>query len=131
MLIFTSIGGRGTPEQIRDAVAQRAQDGADVIKIFASASIRDGGRPTMSQEQLNAAVDEARRHGLRTAVQTIAHAMYGVFEPDPHVYTDIELQLATTADCMLVRIRYLGASARGEGATAIEQMLSRPDVAYE
>ena len=57
-----SIGGRGTPEQIREAVAQRAQDGADVIKIFASASIRDGGSPTMSQEQLDAAVDEARRH---------------------------------------------------------------------
>ena len=60
-------------------------------------------------------------------VQTIAHAMHGVFEPDPHVYTDIELQLATTADSMLVRIRYLGASARGEGATTIEQLLSRPD----
>ncbi len=63
-----SIGGRGTPQQIREAVAQRAQSGADVIKIFASASIRDGGSPTMSQEQLDAAVDEARRHGLRTAV---------------------------------------------------------------
>ena len=28
---------------------------------------------------------------------------------------------------MLVRIRYLGAPARGEGPTAIERLLSRPD----
>jgi imidazolonepropionase-like amidohydrolase len=64
-----SISGRsGTPERIRQAVSQRAAQGADVIKIFASASIRVGGAPTMSQEQLDAAVDEARKHGLRTAV---------------------------------------------------------------
>ncbi len=36
----------GTPEQIRETVRQRAAQGADVIKIFGSASIRDGGPPT-------------------------------------------------------------------------------------
>ncbi len=58
----------GTPEQIRETVRQRAAQGADVIKIFGSASIRDGGPPTLSQEQLDAACGEARRHGLRSAV---------------------------------------------------------------
>lgn len=58
----------GTPQQIRAFVREQAGDGADVIKIFASASIRDGGAPTMSQEQLNAACGEATRLGLRSAV---------------------------------------------------------------
>ncbi|MCZ6915874.1 MAG: amidohydrolase family protein, partial [Gemmatimonadetes bacterium] len=58
----------GEPEEIRERVRALAADGADVIKIFASASIRVGGTPTMSQEQLRAACDEASRHGLRTAV---------------------------------------------------------------
>ncbi len=64
-----SIGERtGSPEEIREAVRRFAADGADVIKIFASASIRVGGTPTLSQEQLDAACGEARAHGLRTAV---------------------------------------------------------------
>ncbi|HVT58752.1 MAG TPA: amidohydrolase family protein [Thermoanaerobaculia bacterium] len=58
----------GTPEQIRAAVGRRAADGADVIKIFASKSIRDGGGPTLTQEQLDAACGEARAHNLRSAV---------------------------------------------------------------
>ena len=60
-------------------------------------------------------------------VQTIEHAVHGVFETNENVYTDIELQLGTTENSMLVRIRYLGAPARGEGPSAIEQLLSRPD----
>ena len=60
-------------------------------------------------------------------VQTIDHAVHGVFETNEHAYTDIELRLATTGHSMLVRIRYLGAPARGEGPSAIEQLLSRPD----
>jgi imidazolonepropionase-like amidohydrolase len=58
----------GTPAEIRAAVRARRADGADVIKIFASASIRDGGPPTMSQEQLDAACGEAAAVGLRSAV---------------------------------------------------------------
>ena len=60
-------------------------------------------------------------------VQTIEHAVHGVFETNENPYTDIELQLATTENAMLVRIRYLGAPARGEGPSAIEELLSRPD----
>lgn len=58
----------GTPAEIRTTVNDLHAAGADVIKIFASASIRVGGTPTMSQEQLDAACGEARRLGLRTAV---------------------------------------------------------------
>jgi imidazolonepropionase-like amidohydrolase len=58
----------GSPDEIRAAVRERADAGADVIKIFASASIRDGGPPTMSQEQLDAACGEATARGLRSAV---------------------------------------------------------------
>jgi len=58
----------GTPDEIRETVRQRRREGADVIKLFASASIRVGGTPTMSQAQLDAACDEAQLQGLRTVV---------------------------------------------------------------
>jgi imidazolonepropionase-like amidohydrolase len=58
----------GEPAEIRERVRALADDGADVIKIFASASIRVGGTPTMTQEQLDAACGEASAQGLRTAV---------------------------------------------------------------
>jgi imidazolonepropionase-like amidohydrolase len=56
------------PEKMREAVRRRGKEGADVIKIFASKSIRDGGAPTLTQEQLDAACGEARALHLRTAV---------------------------------------------------------------
>lgn len=57
-----------TPDELRQAVRKAAADGADVIKIFASQSIRNGGAPTMSQEQMDALCGEAKQLGLRTAV---------------------------------------------------------------
>ena len=66
----------GIPEKIREGVRRRAAEGADVIKIFASKSIRDGGAPTLSQEQLDAACGEARAHHLRSAVH--AHGIESV-----------------------------------------------------
>jgi imidazolonepropionase-like amidohydrolase len=57
-----------SPEQLRAEVRARRDQGADLVKIFASASIRDGGTPTLSQEQLDAACSEARAVGLRSAV---------------------------------------------------------------
>jgi imidazolonepropionase-like amidohydrolase len=66
----------GPPEKIREGVRRRAAEGADVIKIFASKSIRDGGAPTLSQEQLAAACGEARAHHLRSAVH--AHGIESV-----------------------------------------------------
>ncbi len=43
-------------------------DGADVVKLFATASIRDGGKQTMSDEQVQAACGEATAVGLRSVV---------------------------------------------------------------
>jgi len=57
-----------TPDQLREAVREAKTAGADVIKIFASASIRDGGKQTMSDEQLQATCGEAKAAGLRTLV---------------------------------------------------------------
>jgi imidazolonepropionase-like amidohydrolase len=57
-----------TPEQLRDAVREAKTAGADLIKLFASASIRDGGKQTMTDEQLRAACGEANSLGLRTLV---------------------------------------------------------------
>jgi len=70
--ILTSLGSIGnaklTPDQIREEVRKKKAEGADLIKIFASASIRDGGAPTLTQEQLDAACGESRTQGLRSMV---------------------------------------------------------------
>ena len=66
--IFGRGEATGTPDELRAVVQQHAKNGADVIKIFASGSIREGGKPTLSQEQLNAICGEAKKVGLRTVV---------------------------------------------------------------
>jgi imidazolonepropionase-like amidohydrolase len=65
----------GTAEEIRAFVRKQKLAGADVIKIFASQSIRQGGGMTLSQEQLNAACDEAKKQGLRTMVHAYKDAV--------------------------------------------------------
>ena len=84
---FRPLFGRGpatgTADEIRAYIDKVADSGADLIKIFASESIRDGGKPTLSQDQLNAACDEARKRGLRTLV---------------HAYRD-SVRMATLAGC--------------------------------
>jgi imidazolonepropionase-like amidohydrolase len=65
----------GTPDQIRAFVRKQKAAGADLIKIFASESIRKGGGMTLSQEQLNAACDEANKLGLRTLVHAYKNAV--------------------------------------------------------
>jgi len=65
----------GTPDQIREFIRKQKAAGADLIKIFASASIRQGGGMTLSQEQLNAACDEANKQGIRTLVHAYKDAV--------------------------------------------------------
>ncbi len=65
----------GTPDEIRQFIDQDKAMGADLIKIFASASIRQGGGMTLSQDQLNAACDQARKDGLRTLVHAYGAAV--------------------------------------------------------
>jgi imidazolonepropionase-like amidohydrolase len=74
--ILTSLGSLSdttqTPEQIRDWVRRQAARGADVLKLFASKSIREGGGQTMSAAQIAAFCDEARKLNKRTWIH--AHA---------------------------------------------------------
>jgi imidazolonepropionase-like amidohydrolase len=64
----------GTPDQIRAFVKKQKQAGADLIKIYASGGMTRGA-VTMSQEQLNAACDEAKRQGLRSLVHAYRDAV--------------------------------------------------------
>src|SRR5213080_978647 len=65
----------GTPDEIRAFIRKQKEAGADLIKIFAAQSIRQGGGLTLSQEQLNAACDEAKKVGLRTLVHAYKEAV--------------------------------------------------------
>jgi imidazolonepropionase-like amidohydrolase len=76
-----------TPDEIRKFVAKMADSGADLIKIFASKSIRDGGGRTLSDEQIQAAVGTAKARGLRTMV---------------HAYGDDSITACVLAGCMAV-----------------------------
>ena len=62
--------------QIREHVRKAVADSADVIKIFASKSIREGGGQTLSDQQILAACSEAKSHGKRVWVH--AHAASAV-----------------------------------------------------
>lgn len=61
-----------TPDEIRAWVREVVARGADVVKLFASKSIREGGGQTLSDAQIAAGCDEARKAGLRSWVH--AHA---------------------------------------------------------
>jgi len=65
----------GSPGEIRAKVRELKAQGADVIKLFATASSRDGGKQTMTDAQIEAACSEAKALGLRAAVH--AHAAGG------------------------------------------------------
>ncbi len=82
----------GTPDEIRAYVRKQKEAGADLIKIFASGGMTKGAK-TLSQEQLNAACDEATKEGLRTLV---------------HAYRDA-VRAATLAGCTEIE-HGLGAS---------------------
>src|SRR5256712_2677771 len=65
----------GTPDEIRAFIRKQKEAGADLIKIFAAQSIRQGGGLTLSQDQLNAACDEAKKIGLRALVHAYKDAV--------------------------------------------------------
>ena len=89
--VLTSLGSitnaKLTPDQIREEVRKKKAEGADLIKIFASASIRDGGTPTLSQEQVDAACGESRAQGLRSMV---------------HAHSPEAMMRAARANCTVV-----------------------------
>jgi len=61
-----------TVDELRQRVRARVAEGADLIKLFASRSIREGGGQTMSDAQVAAVCAEARALGKRSWVH--AHA---------------------------------------------------------
>jgi imidazolonepropionase-like amidohydrolase len=65
-----------TLDEVRAFVRKSIADGADVIKIFASKSIREGGGQTLSDAQITAACGEAKTLGKRVWVH--AHAASAV-----------------------------------------------------
>jgi imidazolonepropionase-like amidohydrolase len=64
----------GTPNEIRAYIRKQKEAGADFIKIYAAGGMRQG-EMTMSQEQLSAACDEAKKQGLRTLVHAYRDAV--------------------------------------------------------
>jgi imidazolonepropionase-like amidohydrolase len=81
-------GGSSTPDQLRQRVRQLKADGADLIKFFASASIRDGGKMNVTQAQVDAVCGEAKALGLRTLVH--AHSADSVIAAVKAGCTQIE-----------------------------------------
>jgi imidazolonepropionase-like amidohydrolase len=65
----------GDADSIRAYVQKMKADGANVVKLFATQSIRDGGKMSMTIEQINATCGEAKAVGLRAVVH--AHAADG------------------------------------------------------
>jgi imidazolonepropionase-like amidohydrolase len=82
----------GTPDELRAFVRKGKDAGADLIKIYASGGMLRG-TATLSQEQLNAICDEARKNALRALV---------------HAYRDA-VRKATLAGCTQIE-HGLGAS---------------------
>jgi imidazolonepropionase-like amidohydrolase len=78
----------GTPDQLRAKVRQLKADGADLVKLFATKSIRDGGAQTMSDAQITAVCSEAKAIGMRAIVH--AHSSHAAIVAAQTGCTSIE-----------------------------------------
>jgi len=92
-----------TPDELRAMVRERKAQGADLVKLRASASQRVGATPTLNEAQLKILCDEARKLGLRSMVhaygsQVAAAARAGCHQIEHATYaTPEELQVAIDA----------------------------------
>ena len=86
------------PDSLRALVRQRKAQGADLIKLFASASIREGGQQTMTDSQLVAVCGEAKAVGLRTLVH--AHSAAAVRAAALAGCTQVEHGIFVTQDVL-------------------------------
>jgi imidazolonepropionase-like amidohydrolase len=130
--VITSLGAlsqaRMSPDTLRAIVRRRKAEGADVIKVFASGSIRDGGQQTMNDEQLRAICGEAKTLGIRTMVH--AHSVasikasvlagcdqieHGVFADDETLKLMAERHVYFDPQICLVFTNYLDNRAKYEG----------------
>ena len=133
----------GTPDENRAFIRKQKEARADLIKIFASKSIRLGGGMTLSQEQLNAACDEAKKQGLRTLVHAYKDAVraatlagcteveHGTLASDDDLKLMAEKGVYFDPQCglvlenyMLYKDKYLGTSGyTAEGFNAMEKII--------
>lgn len=128
--ILTSLNPlqRGSPDTLRALVRQRKQQGADLIKLFASASIRDGGKQSLTDEQIAAVCAEAKAQGLRTivhahdAASVKAVVLGGCNQVEHGVFVDqadLDLMAARGVyfdpQCALVFTNYLDNRAKYDG----------------
>jgi imidazolonepropionase-like amidohydrolase len=96
-----------SPNELRALVHARKAAGADLIKIFASGSQREGAKPTFTEAQLKILCDEARKLGLRSMVhayrsQVAAAARAGCNEIEHMTYaSDEEIAIAAAAGAYL------------------------------
>jgi imidazolonepropionase-like amidohydrolase len=97
----------GTPAEIRAFVRKVKADGADLVKLFASKSSREGGTQTMTDEQIQAACEEAKAVGLRSWV---------------HAHSPSSIRAATLAGCTAV--------THGSQATDVELALMQQHGTY-
>jgi len=117
-----------SPDSLRRNVRSLKAQGADLVKIFASRSIRQGGSATMSQEQLDAICGEAEKLGLRTLVH--AHSVesmhraveagctqieHGVFANDEVLREMAQHGTYFDPQCDLIFRNYLDNRAKYEG----------------
>ena len=61
----------GDPEALRALVKQTKEEGADVVKLFATSGLGAGGDQTMTDAQIEAVCSEAKAQGLRSVVHAI------------------------------------------------------------
>ena len=101
-------GDASTPDgKLRELVHARKTEGADLIKIFASGSQREGAKPTFTEHQLEVLCDEARAVGLRSMVhayrgQVAAAARAGCREIEHMTYaSDADIEAAAAAGAYL------------------------------
>jgi imidazolonepropionase-like amidohydrolase len=133
-------------EELRAAVRKRKADGADVIKLFASASIREGGKMNVTQEQMDAVCGEAKAQGLRSVVHAhddasilgavkagcteVEHGMFATDAAmkamaDAHVFFDPNVGLVLQ-NYLENKARFLGTgNFTAEGFAAMEKALPK------
>jgi imidazolonepropionase-like amidohydrolase len=92
------IDSKKTPAELAELVRERKREGADFVKIFASKSIRDGGAPTLTQEQLDAACAEASKLGMRTLVH--AHSPESMVQAARAGCTEVEHGIFATPEAL-------------------------------
>lgn len=65
---------RPDAEALRELVRRTKQEGADLIKLFATTGLGAGGEQSMTDEQIQAVCSEAKAVGLRSVVHAIGDA---------------------------------------------------------